>query len=794
MMEFRARAKEKVAALQKKADATVNAIMGRPADLLDEADAARLRQKAGIAAIWCIAGFLFQGSVGFLGARPLGLALLMAAGRGGVIPVYAGALVSTLMSAVSSNGASATGTDGIAWAILLSMALGARLLLCTKFVGEDDETPVLLEEALRLRVIVAIFVSFLGGMYHVLADAFTYEGILSLLFGLVATPIATALFWAAFRKETAVSIRELGTCALIYSGIWVLSSHKLLGLSLAIVASVLITLESAIKGGLLRGGLLGLICAIGAGTSPLLLAVGGMVAGALRMFGAGSAVFCFFAVTAGLKIWQVGFWTAVPQLGNLLFGVLLFLPLAKSGLLAKLSLFPETVEEPRPSEADRKATEAAKLRRLSSSFEELSGMLLKFSKDMSTPGAGEMKELCQEVFRRHCKRCAKNDRCWQEEYESTSDAISKLAEEIPRKGLPKRSSLPPYFLERCRKIDDILAEISTDVAKLVEDTVLRDRTELFALDYQALSELLKDSAAEDDSLTPDEELRKAFAAVIRGEGIQAVGCGAWGGRKKTLIASGVTLATIPSGGRTLRGKLEEKTGLILTEPSFRFVGESVSMQFESCQRLKLTTARANSVKEQETVSGDTAKSFPSQVGYGYSLLCDGMGSGHTAASVAGISALFLEKLLSAGNNKAVTLKLLSNFIRGRAEECHTTVDLLEVDLYSGAASFVKCGACPSYVLREGNIYKIDVRSMPLGLTSEINAQQVSMMLREGDVILQVTDGVAGTLEEALWLPELFASMGGKSVQEIAGAIHSRTIAEKGKGDDITVLVTRIEKV
>lgn len=795
MMEFRSKAKAVVAGLQKKADATVSAIMGRQTEVPDGADAVRLRQRAGVAAVWCVAGFLFQSAVAWMDSRPLGVALLMAAGRGGAIPAFAGGIVAALLGTMSTAGnGSGVGADGVAWAILLCMALGARLLFGAKFVDDEEEASALFEEPLRLRVIASIFVAFLGGVYHILAHAFTYEGIMSLLFALVATPIATALFWAAFQKEIAVSLRELGACALIYCGIWALSSHRLLGLSLAMIASVLITLESAIKGGLLRGGLLGLICGIGAGVSPLLLAVGGIVAGALRMFGAGSAVFCFFAVTAGLKIWQVGFWTAIPEMGNLLFGVLLFLPLAKSGILAKLALFPETAEPPQLSEEDRKASEAAKLRRLSTSFEELSGMLLKFSRDLSSPGSGEMKELCEEVFRRHCRRCGKNDRCWQEEYESTNDAISKLAEDIPRKGLPGRSCLPPYFLERCRKIDDILAEISTDVAKLVEDTVLRDRTELFALDYQALSELLKDSATDDGSLTPDEELRKAFSAVIRGEGIQAVGCGAWGGRKKTLIASGVTLATIPSGGRTLRGKLEEKTGLSLTEPSFRFVGESVSMQFESCQKLKLTTARANSVKENESVSGDTAKSFPSQVGYGYSLLCDGMGSGRTAASVAGISAMFLEKLLSAGNNKAVTLKLLSNFIRGRAEECHTTIDLLEVDLYSGAASFVKCGACPSYVLREGNIYKIDVRSMPLGLTSEINAQQVSMMLREGDVILQVTDGVAGTLEEALWLPELFASMGGKSVQEIAGAIHSRTIAEKGKGDDITVLVTKVEGV
>ena len=790
-MEFRGKTKEIMAGLQKKADATVNAVMGRTGNFISERDAAELRERAGITALWCIAGFLFQGSAALGGTRPLGLALLMAAGRSSTVPVLAGALIAVLLGAMPQGTEGAIG-DGFAWAILLAMALGARILLSTKYMDEEGDLPVLFEEPLRLRLISAAFVAFLGGVYNVLANDFTYQGVLALLFVLTATPIATAIIWAALQKDLPISIRELGYCGLIFCSVWVLSNHRLLGLSLALVASVLVVLESSVRGGLLRGGLVGLICALGAGVSPLILAIGGIVAGAIRMFGVGTAVFCFFAVTAGLKIWQVGFWTAIPEIGNLLFGTLLYLPLAKAGILAKLSVFPESAPSPEPTEEDRKAADAARLRRLSTSFEELSGMLLKFSHDISSPGAGELKEICEDVFRRHCKRCGKNEQCWQAEYESTSDAIQKLAQDIPKNGLPKRGSLPLYFLERCKKVDDILAEISTDVAKLVENTVLRDRTELFALDYQALSELLMDSAADDGSMTPDEELRKTFSAVIRGEGVQAVGCGAWGDRKKILIASGVTLASIPAGGRTLRGKLEEKTGLLLTEPSFRFVGESVSMQFESRHRLKLTTARAHSVKENELVSGDTSKSFTSPIGYSYAMLCDGMGSGQSAATVAGIAAMFLEKLLSAGNNKAVTLKLLSNFIRGRADECHTTVDLLEVDLYTGAACFVKCGACPSYVLRQGNIYKVDVRSMPLGLTGEINARQVKMKLQEGDVILQVTDGVAGSLEEALWLPELFASVGKKSVQEIAGAIHSRTISEKGMSDDITVLVTKVE--
>lgn len=781
-MDIRAKTKEQLEKLQHKADQTVEALMGRPAELLSEEEASRLRSKAGMTVFWCAMGFIFQSTTALLTARPFGIALLLAMGRNHTVAVFAGAVA----------GALASGQGGIAYAVILAMVLGARLLLSVRATEEAEAPLPLFGEPLGLRVAVATFAAFLAGVFNVVVYEFHSDGIVSLLFGLVAAPSLTAVFWMGLQKDKPISLREIGICALLFCSIYALSGHRLFGLSPALIAGCLITMQAALKGGLLRGGLIGLICGLAGGVSPLLLAAGGIATGALRMFGAGSAVLCFFAVGGGLAIWQQGFWEALPFLSNLLFGVLLFLPLARAGVMGKLELFPSPAASEETCEADRQAAEAAKLRRLSVSFDELSKTLLKLSQELARPGTGEMRELCEAVFRRHCKKCIRSERCWQDDYESTQDALCKLAEEIPRRGMPERTALPPYFLERCKKIDEILAEIGVRVAEHIENTVLRDRSELFALDYQALAELLRESAADDGSLTPDEELRKTFSGVIRGEGIQTVGCGAWGSRKKLMIASGVTLSTIPGGGRSLRQKLEEKTGLSLTEPSFKFVGESVSMQFESRQRLKLVSARACSIKEDEAVSGDTARSFTSQIGHGYALVCDGMGSGRAAAAAAGVSALFLEKLLSAGNNKSVTLKLLSNFIRGRAEECHCTVDLLEVDLYTGGAAFVKCGACPSYVLRAGNIYKIDVHSMPLGLTREINAQQINMLLQEGDLILQVSDGVAGSLEEALWLPEAFASLEGKSVQEIAGAIHSRTIAEKGRGDDITVLVTKVE--
>lgn len=785
-MEFRMKAKERLEALQRKADATVSALLGKPLSsnggMLDEEDAARLRRRAASSALWCAAGFLLQGASAPLGTHPFGLALVSIAGKNSALFVWAGAVAGAL-----AGGASA-GSTSFCFAVVLSMVLGARILLSTH--GEE-ETPMF-GEPLRLRIAVCTLAAFLSGMYTVIVDQFNYQGILALLFGLIASPIAAALFYCGLETDLPISLREVGRIALLYAVVYSLTSHSLFGLSLAVIVSTLIILASSLSDGMVRGTLVGLICGLASGSSPLLLAIGGLAAGALRMFGASTAMICYLAVTAGLAIWSDGLWNAIPFIGNLLFGSLIFLPLEKTGVLSKLNLFPAS-QTPEIKEEVQKAQEEKKLRRLASAFDDLSSVMLKLSEQLRSPGAGEMRTLCETVFHRHCKRCQQNPICWQQEYESSHDALSKLAEAIPQTGLPNRNNLPSYFVTRCKNIDRILSDIGKEMTELIEGAVLRDNTELFALDYEAISQLMRDCAEDDGELSPDEDLRRLFAQALRQMSIQAVGCGAWGRRQKTLIASGVTLSSISDSGQAIRQKLEAQTGLALSDPEFKFTGENVSMQLTSRQRLKLTTARAGSVKQNEEISGDMARSFSSEIGYGYSLICDGMGSGRSAATVARTSAVFLEKMLSAGNRKSVTLKLLSNFIRGRAEECHCTVDLLEVDLFNGSASFIKCGAPPSYVLREGNIFKIDVSSMPLGLTREINAEEITMLLRAGDLILQTSDGVADSLEDALWLPELLASVGNKSVQEIAGAIHARTLAEKGCSDDISVLVTKIEE-
>lgn len=52
------------------------------------------------------------------------------------------------------------------------------------------------------------------------------------------------------------------------------------------------------------------------------------------------------------------------------------------------------------------------------------------------------------------------------------------------------------------------------------------------------------------------------------------------------------------------------------------------------------------------------------------------------------------------------------------------------------------------------MFKIASGTIPVGITREINAEQIKFRLERGDVVVMVSDGVAQTLEDSAWLADI----------------------------------------
>ena len=192
----------------------------------------------------------------------------------------------------------------------------------------------------------------------------------------------------------------------------------------------------------------------------------------------------------------------------------------------------------------------------------------------------------------------------------------------------------------------------------------------------------------------------------------------------------------------------------------------------------------------------------SEEGRFFAFISDGMGSGREAAHTSDLCAAFLEELLPAGAAGGAridtALEMLNGFLRNRNNfgvvECASTVDLCDLDLISCRASFYKCGAAPTYVFRDGSLFKLRCRTVPIGIVDGVDVGKVDMELLPGDVIVMVSDGVTQGREEC---PELFEYLHARllthNAEQLADAVVDFAVSQ-GSTDDISAVVIKVNEV
>lgn len=730
--------------------------------------------------------FLFSGAQMAAGTYPLSLSLICASTK--YVPfIYAGMITSTIFNKGLAIPLFITWT----FAFLLRIAISLWL-----------KNKVMFSESIFLRLGVGISSAILISVYRIIANGFLYYDILGGVFELCFVPVtALVMSWVFDRKKRYTHYYEAGAASLIFSAIFSLRDMHLIGFSVAAVVSFMITMYISRDGGVLRGGIIGMICGIA--YSPqyaVVFALCGLTAGMLWKIGAvvTVAAACIVGIASG--VYLEGFAALRVFAPDLLGASVILTPLVQFGILPKLMIYsngitvPDSAAKAAIVAEDSQKFTTARLEALSTALCDLSEVFYNLSDRLRRPGIYDIKQVCDSAFDTHCQKCNMYTICWEKEYSSTVDVMNKIYKMMLTSGKADKEKIPEFLTSRCKKIDIIVNNLNSSHAELLENTLKRDKTEVFAMDYEAMSKLLETTlAANENEYLVDDELCNKFKSTARYIDFYANNITVYGKRKKNIVAGGVDLSRIKLGAEEIRNAFEKAGGVVLSTPEFIIEKDYVTMTMSSAKRFQTFAAKASDIKNTEAVNGDTISIFDNNEDYFYTLISDGMGSGREAALTSRITGIFMEKLLSGGNNKAVTLEMLNNFIRSKNMESFATVDLLEIDLLSGEASFIKSGAAPSYILRNGSLFKITSNSMPIGITREINAEEIKFELADGDVIVMLSDGVAQSFEDSIWLADMltFEWKDTDGLQEMSEKILAGAHANNKRSDDMTVGLIKI---
>ena len=615
------------------------------------------------------------------------------------------------------------------------------------------------------------------------------------------------------------------------------AEESLLQVQLSTLLGLLLTLSASARLGILSGIGAGVICGLCA--EPRLAPVFILCAGCyalLRYISHRAGVLGGCAVGGIWCATVEGMATLTAQLPAILLAMPLYfageklwslLPTAKRGDIDReVDAFNRAVAESL-SATSRAEAQRVRMKALSDAFGTLSRRFYDLSSRLKRPRMLDLRHICDESFAKTCANCKDRDICWGAEYERTLEVQTRLVSQLHTAGKASVESLPNSLLDFCPHMEEIVADVNGRCSRMTEALLRSERTEVFAADYAAFASLLSTALGEDlraeEDFSCNREAADAIYDYLRAEGVRVQGVvvgGKQGSGRQRVIVRGMGFEAVADRLPAIRTRIGEIVGCPMTAPAFD-EGEdgdpSAVMTLSSEAKLTVSyagsTLPADRPAEGEPVSvlshdapagtyappaicGDHIAVFGNGDAYFYALISDGMGSGEDASLTSDICAMFLEKMLAAGNRVEVSLKMLDGYIRskntGTGDECSSTVDLMELDLMDGRAVFAKNGAAPTYVVRDGMVYKLHAPTLPIGILRDTPSRLLRFRTHPGDVVVMVSDGITLGNDECPWLIDLLSSPMPASMDSLRRDIIKRALTA-GSEDDLSAIAIRVEE-
>lgn len=481
------------------------------------------------------------------------------------------------------------------------------------------------------------------------------------------------------------------------------------------------------------------------------------------------------------------------------------------------------------TEQNKNAAVKERLSVLSDTFSSLSETFFKLSNRFRRSDLLGIRRIADSSFEMVCEGCRERERCWGADIDVTLEAVKCVSSELHNNGSLSYEALPEAFKASCKRCERLVSEINDATREATERMISGGRANFFASNYDDITAILKDALSVDsEEYECDLALGERIFEYLYSSGMNVKGVAVYGKRCIHVVAKGVSDADRLSAERAeeICRRVSEMVGVSLTLPVIEVGRDGNVMLMYSRPAFKASCAHGrlsgtgrewasrdcegeeyiDPFESDESLCGDMTEAFITNNSYFYSLISDGMGSGAQAAYTSGVCAMFIEKMLEAGNRADITLRMLNNVIRsenmGCGDECSATVDLLELDLMSGGAAFIKSGAAPTYIAREGTVYKISSRTMPVGIIKDADARITKFDTKKGDIIVMMSDGCCHDSEDCPWLVEFLCTymkrtrntvqIGEEICESLKDEILKEAVKNQPDGterDDISVSVT-----
>lgn len=447
-----------------------------------------------------------------------------------------------------------------------------------------------------------------------------------------------------------------------------------------------------------------------------------------------------------------------------------------------------------------------KLKRFSTAFEGLGKAFETISFGNDTLDQAKLNQIIEDTGESVCKDCSMCQFCWDESLQRTYRCSYKMADTILEKGQIAAYDIPEPFRKACVNPEGFAFALSIRLEAFKKECRWQKQFEearsLISEDFKGISDsvdhLVQDIESE---LYFNKEAEKRIKAALQTFGIRSKDVMVL---EKNDQAYEIHIYCHYRGDTSIKEwVLEAVKEAMRTEievKKYEYFLEEHYCYFQLGIKKKYTLAISAQNKAKNGTCGDVYTFMELEDGQYLMALADGMGSGDIAHRESEGAIELLENFLEAGFQSEVALRMINSALVLKSNiECYTTMDMALFNEQTGAVEFLKMGASTSFILRKGEIMTVHASSLPIGLLSQVDIMKSHKQLREGDVIIMVTDGMLEDRNALADSEETFKHFILEAESDSPEYL-SKFLLSKAKnlmagqeGDDMTILVAKVQK-
>lgn len=534
----------------------------------------------------------------------------------------------------------------------------------------------------------------------------------------------------------------------------------------------------------------------------VMLGFSGFIAGIFSKFGKIAVVITFILGNVYIAYYSSGFSELTLRVSEMLIASLAVLLIPKKLEMKITSLFNKnnTLDKAYENVLDSASHLKNKIGAVSEVFEELANITIENTPEYAKETREVIKKYIVDYVRNNCIDCINRHTCTSDR--SLDSIVNNIATKLENGDEIGANDLK-YECESTSKILDNISEVynSMKLMRMLKEKEHKNSIEI-SNQYKEVSKILSNVVKSADTTKP---VRNKLEQILRDE-LKFYGYIIY---EDELVQDGddieYTFITdiLNDIDRQKKEILDISTNILEKNMIVKLIlnsskKEKSKIKLVSIPKFQIKSSIASLNKKYDEVSGDSYLCMELSDSKHLTVISDGAGTGKEAARASQAVINMLEKLLSGGFSKDKAVEIINSVLKLKLDSTSfSTLDLVVVDEKTGDSEFIKIGAAPTYILQKGKVITITTSSVPLGLVEDSGYIPIVKKLNEGDIVIQLSDGVVpDTLDpNNNYITKAILNLDVvKNTRIIADELLKAVMRENKEEnkDDATIIVTKIE--